>query len=1254
MKIYYYPGWLLKMPKVCTGAGVALILATLMITSGINAFGQATVTTLTDAGSGKAGYRDGNTFSAAQFRYPSGIALDPSSTTLFVADNSNNAVRVVTYLGDKVNSYTYSAFTNKDGISHPVDIAVDSSTNVYVLNYGTGKDGTILQFNGNYYLNYGIKQLISTNAYKLTNASAIALDTAANLYAVIQSNTVVRFAGGSNILVGVITNKGTSLKGMVVLTNGKLAITDAGNNGIWLMDPANTNLVNNATKFTGFNGAGDVLGPPAFAAFNRPEKIAKSGSGYLVVADYNNNKVKVVDPSGTVTRLFGVSSNYWGTSFPGWHDGTGNPNQLLDPVEVRQPLALAVANSGTVYDMENFYSLLRQATGTGLPPMPPPPPPVPAPQIGWVEFPPPNFTSVFHAGASTNFGSFVFNNDAPPYIVILGTAASQTFFTYTNTPATGTIPDPTSGSSAPVGYQDGLFESQVVNLAILHSAQVLPDLTIKAFSSKNDGSPNSAIITARFQFITGNPVISGGNAAAFTLSDVTKNAHLYYTIDGSDPSQTNGSDLGTVATVTNVWSLTLLIQSNILFKVRAFHDNYQPSAVVSNLFSTAGFQPTTITFGRASGEPYSKFIARPGQFYYAPVTLNLTPGFTTMYSLQFNLSVTNGYTNLNTGAAIPPVVVNTNTTDFFSMLMTSVIPAEGRYFPPASGTWYLSVPPLRSTGGATNANIIGSKFVNSGNNLLGVGWIFRTGFDYLYTDDSGAVILDFKTSTQDLITYSIVHDTLFKKSDGLVVVGAYTFQIPANATNGDQYFIQLGSPSATSDGVGAGIYIAPPNASQAVTIGSPTYVVGDVSPFHWLNAGDFGDGSLDNSDVMQAYQTGIVQVDMPPTNSDFYLAVDSSGGFGAFDGVNNYYTNSGTASIAQQQAMWDGNDLLINTNAFGDGVVDVNDLFVTFRRSLDPSLVWFKRYWTNGQFVAVTTPSLAFNTNIPHVLKKSVVAKIANNANFQQSFITFTAGDAVTSSGQTIQVPIYAQINGSYPLKVLGLNLSVVPLDGSPALTQPITFAPVAGLGSPSLPPVIKGNSTYAAAWLDNSISGLTGNVLVGTLTIPVPANATSSSAYAVHFNLASGSPNGLALFPKQTVTGLVTLSSRTNSTYGDGIPDSWRLRWFGTANNLLSASNACPSGDGVPNWKKFIAGVDPEIANDFPSVNPKSSVPTGYSSAVHWPSVNGKQYVIERSTSLFSGSWSVITTNTGTGGDMEFDDTNTSGVKFYRVRILP
>jgi hypothetical protein len=70
--------------------------------------------------------------------------------------------------------------------------------------------------------------------------------------------------------------------------------------------------------------------------------------------------------------------------------------------------------------------------------------------------------------------------------------------------------------------------------------------------------------------------------------------------------------------------------------------------------------------------------------------------------------------------------------------------------------------------------------------------------------------------------------------------------------------------------------------------------------------------------------------------------------------------------------------------------------------------------------------------------------------------------------------------------------------------------------------------------------------------------------------------------------------------------------------------------------------------------VNSKSPVPAGYTTAIHWPTVSGKQYAIERSATLFPGNWSAITTNTGTGTDMEFDDNVAGPAQYYRVRILP
>jgi hypothetical protein len=270
-----------------------------------------------------------------------------------------------------------------------------------------------------------------------------------------------------------------------------------------------------------------------------------------------------------------------------------------------------------------------------------------------------------------------------------------------------------------------------------------------------------------------------------------------------------------------------------------------------------------------------------------------------------------------------------------------------------------------------------------------------------------------------------------------------------------------------------------------------------------------------------------------------------------------------------------------------------------------------------------------------------------------QPKVIFTAGDCQTNAGSTIQIPITASIFGNYPLRVLMLNLTVVPLDGSPVLTTPVSFSANPALGSPWTTDQ-KGNGNYSAVWLNSSISGLTGNVSIGTLTVTLPANANSSSAYAIHFDHASASPNGMASFPKQARTGLITFSSRTNSSYGDGIPDAWRLRYFLTLNNWLSQTNADADGDGVNNLQEYLAGTDPTDPTSFFKKigTDKGAAQQPQDCVISWPSAIGKQYVIQRSPSLSTPLWTSIVTNSGNGTIMEFHDTSGGGIRYYQVRV--
>ena len=322
--------------------------------------------------------------------------------------------------------------------------------------------------------------------------------------------------------------------------------------------------------------------------------------------------------------------------------------------------------------------------------------------------------------------------------------------------------------------------------------------------------------------------------------------------------------------------------------------------------------------------------------------------------------------------------------------------------------------------------------------------------------------------------------------------------------------------------------------------------------------------------------------------------------------------------------------------------------------------MWFSRFWTNGVRVAQITPNVT-----PLSLSKSPARSAAaagksalaafSSGGTNQPKVNFSCADIIASAGDSVQVPITARIFGSYPLRVLMLNLKVVPLDGSPALTTQVQFMPNPALGQPTYADS-HGVNNFAGVWLESTIAGLSGsNVSLGTLFVTIPTNAASSAAYAVHFDHASASPNGLGSFPKQTLTGLITLSDRSASSASDGIPDSWRLRYFGTMNNLLSQPNADADGDGMSNWQEYIAGTYPTDPASClrASTDPASAQQIG-DRVIRWPSVNGKQYVIECSPTLFPAVWTPVSTNTGNGTDIEFHDLAGGGNHFYRVRVLP
>jgi hypothetical protein len=1228
---------------------------------------------------------------------PIGVVLDSDDNVYVLNRGTTNNVSTN---GTVVEFDTYGDLiaTNATGLTNAAAMAMDNVGNIYVT------------VSSNKLIRIAPNDVVTTVA-TVTNAGTslqgivvmdsgliAACDSGRNGVLIIDPTTGIATAltgfNGSGDYSGIDNRGATSGSGpthaaffqpggVAKAGGGVLVVTDTGNNRVKVINAIDvtTNLYGvhsnlwyfgtsstlNKTVFPGWHD-GTVTVPDAVGDVEArlPVGVVVADDGSVYVTEDYYHLIRQVTSTGlqppapappSAPIILTVVTNYGQVTLT-WSAVSGAVSyNLKRATSSGGPYATIVNTTSTSYTDTSVingttYYYVVSAVGAGgegfnssevsaTPPIPPPP----APEIGWFDYEGNNQTGFFTVIHPV--GISIFNNDQ--LIAINPTTNGvATYYITTNGPQPVLeVPSSTNGSTPPF-YQDGLAYAQPLSLT------TVPDLVIKAVNVGPGGS--SAVTTSEFIFQVANPTITGNNGAQFTISDVTTNVSFYYTTDGSSPTNDgSGTSIGPIVS-TNGGSvaLSLNVSSNIVFTVRAFRSGYLPSGSAIQVFSSSTFVPNSISFGFVSGEASSDFIASPGQTFYAPVTLSILPNVL-MYSLQFNLTVTNA--GPNPGPAITPGAFG------FSSMLVKPIPGTT---PPI----YETIPPFMFIGDATGnvppsqivtyqgTNFVDLEVANTNINLLAVGWLERAGI--------GATNL-YDTTSQDLIQYSQAHDTLFLQASGQIIVGGYAFQVPTTALPGQTYQIQIGRPSATSDGVGApgsSIFIYAPtngslgggaiNALKNVTTGQRKYLAGDAYPFRWFNAGDFGNTNLENADVEQVFEAAVYGADSPPAGSDFFDSMDSCGNT-YVDNGHGYLENSGVAG--NTSVLYNGNDTTINQIAFGDGTLDVADVYVTYRRSLDPSLTWFTRFWTNGIRAAQIVPNV-YNPNVAAKTSASVVSKVqpavsSNSSSTNKPVVNFSAADFVASSGQVLQVPVTAQIYGSYPLRVLMLNLTVEPLDGSPALTTAVQFTPNSALGSPTFTSS-DGNGNYAAAWLNSTISGLTGNASIGTLTVTVPKNAPGIASYAVHFDHASASPNGIATFPKQTLTGLITLAPRTNSCYGDGIPDSWRLRWFGTTNNLLSVSNACPTGDGISNWKKYVAGVDPNVANDFPSLNPQTPVPSGATAAIHWPTVSDKQYVILRSSSLFSGAWSAIATNTGTGTDMEFDDNSAGTMKFYRVQILP
>jgi hypothetical protein len=147
------------------------------------------------------------------------------------------------------------------------------------------------------------------------------------------------------------------------------------------------------------------------------------------------------------------------------------------------------------------------------------------------------------------------------------------------------------------------------------------------------------------------------------------------------------------------------------------------------------------------------------------------------------------------------------------------------------------------------------------------------------------------------------------------------------------------------------------------------------------------------------------------------------------------------------------------------------------------------------------------------------------------------------------------------------------------------------------------------------------------------------------------------------------SIADLTGDSNNDTLPDSWQVQYFGSANSPNAAPKAMPAGDGVPNWMKYILGLNPLL--------PGISVTNGLSVGVVWADGNSlanpygttntiqiytaaevafntesnKTYQIQAASSVSSGWQNIGYPISGTGKAISYVTPTRQNVQqFYRV----